>query len=289
MQPVDRSPVTLEIRNPVPEEYGALRSLWQSVFGDGPDYIDRFFQSADPSACALTAWDGERLASMLYLLPSVFTLDGVSCDGCYVYAVATDPDYRGRGIMTRLEGAACRLAAQDGAKCMALVPANAGLFPMYHKLGYRTRFYLGTSEVAPAVKPAAKLSRCSRNDFLTLRRELLRGKACSFDLYPSGCEYRYHEFQSSGGEILLAEASGAVGYLAGRREGEVYRIAETSLTGRPLAEAAGVLRSRDGVRRVLVTGSCGTLHPYGMLKLLDGAPDGARIRTAAPYMNLMLN
>lgn len=289
MERQSASPYTLEIRNPIPAERDALSALWQKAFGDEPEYIERFFDAFVPSSFALTAWIGDALASMLFLLPSVLTIDEASYDGCYVYAVATAPAYRGQGIMTRLEEAACRVARQDGAKCMALVPASQELFHLYSKLGYHTRFFLGNSEIAASVETRSKLSVCTSNDFTALRREMLRRIGNHFDLYPMGGEYRYHELLSAGKEILRVDSPEDTGYIVGWKEGETYHIAESSLSYRGLSQAAGRLKECRHVRTVLLTGKYGALKPYGMLKLLDDTIEAKRARCSSPYMNLMLN
>lgn len=227
---------------------------------------------------------------MLFLPKALLTMDGESSDARYLYGVATALSYRGKGVMTRLEAEACRLAKAEGAKSIALVPAGKTLFDMYAKLGYRTRFYLGTAKVSPCVVSAAAVLPCSMNDFLVLRRDMLRKKRCSFDFYPEFSQFAYREYLFSGGEILKIETGKAVGYTVGIREGEnCYRIQETDLSGQALAEAAGALRERHGTGEILLTGQCGGRKPFAMLKTLDPSVNSRKVRLMDAYANLMIN
>lgn len=281
--------MNLNLRRPAPSEYDVLRRLWMTAFGDSRETVDLFFSAVDPAAHALTAWDGTRLVSMLFLLPSVLTVDGVSYDAEYVYAVATDPEYRGQGAMTRLEQEAVRFARHAGASCLALVPASEELFRMYAKLGYRTRFFLGRIRVAPQLLPEGRLESCGEEAFLAMRRAMLRGLSGSFDFYPSLCEFRFREFLFSGGEILCYSGRDGDGYLAGTLRNDAYYIAETSLPWGALSHAAGLLQRRLGVEKIFLTGKSGVSYPFGMLKLLDDRLSYREAAKALPYMNLMLN
>lgn len=231
---------------------------------------------------------------MLFLLKGALTVSGESSDARYVYSVATDPAYRGRGILRELDEQAAQLAKSEGAKALVLVPAAAGLFEIYRRLGYRTRFYLCETRVSPSVNSGAVLLPCGPRDFLTLRREKLRRDGNTFDLYPELCEFRYYEylFPYPGrprGEIFRVESHGTTGYTAGCQDGSRYLIQETDLTGQALADAAGALREQSGAETVTVLGRQGRRFPFGMIKLLDQSLDMRQLRTADLYMNLMFS
>lgn len=280
----------LTIRRPTEPELPALRALWQVVFGDPAEYIAAFEQAADPCKTALCAFREDGwLAGMLFLLPAVLTLQGAGYEARYVYAVATERSCRGQGVFTALQREAERVALADGAYALTLLPSSPSLYEMYQKFGYRTRFGLSETRVSPMASPVAALSPCDRSDFLTLRRNLLRGMENSFDLYPSLCEFRYTDILAAGGEIWLARTPYGRGYLVGRREDELYRVAETSLTGLALSHAAGALCRATGARRVSVCGKSGVRRPAGMIKILDERIDPRELAGADPYMHLMLN
>jgi GNAT superfamily N-acetyltransferase len=80
----------------------SLISLWHSVFGDETDYIKLFFKEAYfDSECFAEIIEDEPV-SALYLLKCIIKCDGKIYRGRYLYAAATLPEYRGKGLMSKL-------------------------------------------------------------------------------------------------------------------------------------------------------------------------------------------
>ena len=115
----------------------ALRKLWKTVFGDTDAFLDSFFTIAySPDRCKYYAQDGEAICALYWF--------DCSYEGgklAYIYAVATHPDHRGKGLASRLlEETHAHLQALGYAGTV-LKPA-AGLFPFYERLGYVTNGYV---------------------------------------------------------------------------------------------------------------------------------------------------
>lgn len=109
-----------------------LRQLWQTAFGDTDAFLDVFFSTAyAPERCRCIR-EEDKISAALYWLD-------MDCQGqkfAYIYAVATDPDCRGRGLCrTLMEDTASILTARgyDGA---ILMPQDEGLRAMYGRMGY---------------------------------------------------------------------------------------------------------------------------------------------------------
>ena len=118
----------MTIRQPHSEEVPKLRRLWQLVFGDTDLFLDNFFACAYSPRRCLCATEGDALAGMLYWLP---------CGSfAYIYAVATHPDHRGKGICRALMDAAHAEILRQGYDGALLYPQEEGLREMYRKLGY---------------------------------------------------------------------------------------------------------------------------------------------------------
>ena len=145
-----------------------LRRLWQEAFGDNDAFLDKFFSTGfSPRRCRCVTFDG-RMAAALYWFDCSLGQHKLA----YIYAVATDKAFRGRGL--------CRTLMEDTHKHLkalgyagaALVPGSPSLFSLYEKLGY-TRFCpMEVLTVTPAAD-GASVTECSAQAFLRLRREAL--------------------------------------------------------------------------------------------------------------------
>ena len=130
-----------------------LKQLWKTVFGDPDSFIDTFFAVAfSPNRC-LYLEDSGKIVSALYWFDCEYEGGKLA----YIYAVATHPDHRGKGLASHLmENAHILLKAQGYAGCV-LKPAK-GLFPFYERLGYVTsghisRFSASASSTPVPLKP----------------------------------------------------------------------------------------------------------------------------------------
>lgn len=113
-----------------------LRELWHSVFGDDYEYIDAFFATYRCEDVVHTLSVGGMVVSSLYALPFTLYYDGKGFAAAYIYAVATAPEYRGRGYMALLMRNVERLLADNGVRFIYLLPASDSLRAYYARLGY---------------------------------------------------------------------------------------------------------------------------------------------------------
>lgn len=122
----------MEIRNPCKTDLPGLRSLWQTAFGDTDDFLDCFFRTAyAPDRCRCI-FQGETLAAVLYWLDC--RLKGEKY--AYIYAVATHPACRGRGLCRTLMADTHALLKDSGYAGAVLVPQKESLRAMYAGMGY---------------------------------------------------------------------------------------------------------------------------------------------------------
>lgn len=109
-----------------------LRLLWKKAFGDPDAFLDGFFSTGyDPRRCRCVLVDNQ-VAAALYWFD--ISWDDLKC--AYLYAVATDPDFRGRGLCRVLMADTATLLKEAGYDGLLLVPQEEGLFSMYAKMGY---------------------------------------------------------------------------------------------------------------------------------------------------------
>lgn len=157
----------MRIDRPTPDSVPALRRLWKAAFGDGDEFLDCFFTTAfSPDRCRCL-WLEDRLAAGLYWFD-------ISCRGkpmAYLYAVATAPEFRNRGLCRRLMADTHRHLSARGYAGAVLVPEGEALFRMYAGMGYRC---CGTvSEFTCAAGDPVSLRSIRREEYARLRRQYL--------------------------------------------------------------------------------------------------------------------
>lgn len=147
--------------NRIPE----LRRLWKLAFGDTEEFLDGFFATAyAPQRCRCVLEKG-NIAAVLYWF-DVFRDDRKYA---YLYAVATHPEFRGRGFCRTLMADTHKLLARRGYAGAILVPQKEGLRNMYASFGYRD--WGGAAEFScPAGKTAVPLRAISQAEYAALRR-----------------------------------------------------------------------------------------------------------------------
>ena len=156
----------------VKDLYAAARRLYDTCFpGEDPAFTDRLFALAFPAYLEGLSARGELL-SMLFALPyPLFTREGVQ-EARYLYAVATDPRYRGCGYATTLLS---QIAAEG--KPVFLRPSSPALFDFYKKAGFSPissyREISGKAEGAPEGVTAL-----SPDGYLAARDALLSPPYC---------------------------------------------------------------------------------------------------------------
>ena len=133
-------------------EQREMRTLWHDIFGDEVAEIDAFLiEHSD--AVPFIHKENERVVSMLFVVPLQMWEQRVA----YIYAVATHPEYRGRGIASKLLGEALQYIDDcEKFDLAALIPSSTESKRLYERLGFEdrqkpmlfpTNDYLGTGSV----------------------------------------------------------------------------------------------------------------------------------------------
>ena len=157
----------MEINYPTGNQEARLQTLWRLAFGDPEELIAGFFASGySPRRCRCAAENG-NVAAALYWFDAEFRGQKFA----YLYAVATHPDFRNRGL--------CRTLMADTAACLTergydgalLMPQDSRLREMYGRMGFRD--CCTVSEFACDAGEAVALRPVSRGEFAALRRKYL--------------------------------------------------------------------------------------------------------------------
>lgn len=158
----------MEIRHPDNRHIGALRELWKIAFGDPDDFLDIFFRCAYASDRCRCIFMEDRPAAVLYW----FDCDLQGQKMAYIYAVATHPDFRGRGFCRMLMEDTHALLKARGYDSAILVPQKESLRKMYAGMGYRDVGGLEKFSCEAGVD-ALPVRAIGAAEFASLRRKLL--------------------------------------------------------------------------------------------------------------------
>ena len=117
-----------------PQDKPQLKALWELAFGDDGEFIDAFFRAfLKKDTCVVAECDG-KVVSAMYILEGFRTYPyrkNVLTAG-YSYALATDPEYQGRGIGTAVYKAVTKKILEKHDMALVL-PAEESLYPFYEK------------------------------------------------------------------------------------------------------------------------------------------------------------
>ena len=164
-----------------------LHTLWKDVFGDEDGYIDLFFAHAFPGSHPFAVVENGEVQSVLYLLDCRLQAGKKLYDGYYLYAAATKPQFRGKGLMRSLIEEAKAFLHETNKDFIVLVPATQPLYQYYEAFGFVTRLYrwAGTLQGAGKTPPDpitnaryASLSTGSFDRFLWTDENLDYALAC---------------------------------------------------------------------------------------------------------------
>lgn len=144
-----------------------LRTLWKKAFGDTDEFLDLFFSTAyAPNRCRCIA-DGENVQSALYWFDCFQGSDKIA----YIYAVATDPACRGRGLCRRVMEDTMEVLRDRGYAGAILLPQEEWLIAMYAGMGFEacttvTERWFPAGEEIP-------VRQIDETEYAALRREML--------------------------------------------------------------------------------------------------------------------
>lgn len=164
-------------RPSVPEDIPAQRLLWQLAFGDDDSYVDNFYQTYYRPDRVLVLEEDGQVRSMTAWFDTTFVVPGKGdFRAAYLYAVATHPDCRGRGLAGKLLADADEYFRGLGIPAVTTVPAEPSLHHFFASNGFGECFRHFEGQLSPAELPAASaplLRPASPGEYGAVRERLL--------------------------------------------------------------------------------------------------------------------
>lgn len=110
------------------------KELWQLCFNDDSVFLDYCYKERTAPENILCSVEGGRVTAMLHMIPRAVMKQGKRISVTLIAGVATDPEFRGRGVAHALLNEAESVC---NAEALILKPADDGLFKFYESIGYR--------------------------------------------------------------------------------------------------------------------------------------------------------
>lgn len=260
------------IRFAGPGDLPRLMALWAQIFGDSPEAVEGYFARRHEDGNMLVFVEDGVLCGMLSMLPLALIAHGAEYPARYVYAVATDPAFRGRGIATALLSRAHEEMAARGVAASVLVPASEGLFGYYAKRGYRTAFSIDVKDYpAGALAPfpaGGAFEPCKTSTYARIR-DAAFAAAGLYALWDQAAV----AFACEGMNLTKLTLDGGVGCALWERDGDGVFVRELALLGMGVPAALSILHRTAGAASYRVR-LPGRAVPFGMIRWLIPQPEG---------------
>ena len=240
------------IRTASEEDVPQLKQLFKTCFNDSDDFLNLFFKEYFPATTGMVAICEKQIAAMLFLCPATMTVNTTCETLYYVYACATLPDFRRKGLMENLLDAAFEYAREQKAWGLLLVPANEPLFDYYEKLGFIPFSSLKEIVVAPAIsiQPIFSLCELTPEEVTRIRTQKLNH---DYQIHWNAAHVAFTTDmlkQAGGGLIGLRQENGRHDYLLYEVDEELLTVVETSVEEQLLPQLAAFLQQQFAVSTV---------------------------------------
>lgn len=211
---------TFNVRSIDAREYEESKALWLSCFTeDSPEFVDYFYSQRTRRENVIAAFDGEKLCSMLHIIPMRFDFGASSAvDVGFVSGVCTLADYRMHGAARLVIRHAISTMRNMGFKASVLQPSSTGF---YEKFGYRVfserPICLYTADPSPATASVSRFDTPTPEGMLKLYSQYMRPYMGMSQRNADLCSRILKEFSIGDTVSIASKGAYALGYIDGVR------------------------------------------------------------------------
>lgn len=162
------------IKNPRPADTQQMKFLWKYCFGDSDSFISYLFENYYKPEGSLAFYDGDTIASCLQFFPYQMSWSGKDIKAAYIAGVCTAPEYRRRGLVSRLFEQTMQTLREQGYDAAVLIPFR---FDFYNKMGFKCISSLVTYEGDMRELSSFSLPYRPSGDRLRIYNDFVRGKS----------------------------------------------------------------------------------------------------------------
>jgi len=234
----------MESRKLKDENIKQAKALWKQAFGDSDAYIDFNFQKNLDLEYSLGIFDSERLVCMLFMLSKKLIFREKDMDTFFIAGVATDDEYRYKGLARRIMGEAKETLRNKGVTLVYLYPFNHNF---YRKMDYHTVSWMRKIEFEKNENQSSELKAnwYSSNDRIDVKTlvDLYNMQAETKESYFDRKEKAYKLMletmsMDDGRIVIFMREERPVGYVLYYIEEEKFNCLESVFLNKKTAESA---------------------------------------------------
>jgi GNAT superfamily N-acetyltransferase len=257
------------------------RRLWKTCFHDSDDFLDIYFEEKYPHAHNVTLRPDGAVAAAVQVMPYRMTFYGAVLHTGYLSGLGVLPDYRHRGLASRLISRAHRDLYDQGATLSFLIPGDEALRHFYEDTAhgaYWTATYRKEIEMTPREAADTRVDITRPDEWgMDLYVFFRRTTQTEFMLHPSESDFfaAVASCDLSDGYILVARRHRRiVGFLmaAPESDGRLFlrgMLVETEGVKTALLERLQQLAGVEKVyARIPSPGSIPGVTPYAMARVI---------------------
>lgn len=220
----------MEVRKLRREEHYKTRKLWEEIFlEDTSRFLDYYYSVKIAENEIYVIEDNEKIISMLHLNPYQLQVGKRVVNGHYIVAVATDKNYRRRGLMAALLRKAINDMRERGEPFTFLMPAAEAIY-YPHGFRYIYRQKQGEIQGKAIVNNDLQIERICKKDCAVLAEFANEFIEKEYEVFARRDIHYYEvvldeQISENGGIILVKDNDKPVGCFLYAKEQE-YEIRE---------------------------------------------------------------
>lgn len=164
----------MKIREYSKKDIDELVMLWATVFGDEENFIIRFFEMLENIGTCIVGEEDGRIIAMTSVITGMSVVgENEEQTVGYIYAVAVDDSYRGKGYGAEISKAAFEMAKKLGCAIITTMPSSDSLYTFYENaLGMKTA--LKRTKYAVEAKPYVETVKVAGCEYNARREQTLK-------------------------------------------------------------------------------------------------------------------
>lgn len=124
------------------EDRQAIIDIWKSSLTEEQPFIDNYIKHCFPFSKTYIYRENGKVVSIASVLETNYkSLNNRIINGYYLYAVATDPEQRGRGYSREIINHIIEQSFKEKKEFISVYPATESLYELYIKLGFNKALY----------------------------------------------------------------------------------------------------------------------------------------------------